>query len=163
MSLFRPLAAAAVVAIVAVAAHAGTMFRLEVGPAVAAGFAKDLKKADGKKLVLAVRALVCDDLAGVQISGTAEGLVNGTRQSVPLSLVTVDKAAAIYALHQQWPESGSWVLHLKGTCSKPKGEASTLVPMNKGTFIREKTEVLREPATMKQVESALAALSRSQS
>ncbi len=91
-----------------------------------------------------MRAVVCDDLANVQISGTAEGVINGTRQSVPLTLTQVDKAEAVYVVSYQWPENGSWVLHLKGSCSKPKAEASTLVPMSKGSFIREKTEVLRE-------------------
>ena len=143
-------------------AIAGTMFRLEIGPPVAAGTDKKVLKGD-KKAILAVRALVCNDLANVQITGTAEGLVNGARQSVPLALVQVDKAEAIYVVQYQWPDSGSWVLHLKGSCSSPKAEASTLVPMNKGAFIREKTEVLRDPATKKQLEAALTALARSQS
>lgn len=165
MSLFRSLGAAtAAVALLATAAAAGTMFRLEIGPPVAAGIlkSKDLKKTD-KKAVLAVRAVVCDDLANVQVTGTAEGIVSGARQSVPLTMLEVDKTEAIYIVSYQWPESGSWVLHLKGSCSKPKAEASTLVPMNKMSFIREKTEVLREPATKKQVEDAVAALARSQS
>lgn len=167
MSLFRTVtAAAAVSALVAAgAAHAGTSFRLEIGPPLAAGLAKskDLKKTDGKKAVLAVRALVCDDLASVQISGTIEGLVNGTRRTLPLAVTEVDKAEAIYFVMQQWPDEGAWVLHLKGTCSKPKAEASTLVAVSKGTFIREKSEVLREPATKKQIEDAVRAINRTQS
>jgi len=143
-------------------ALAGTFFRLEIGPPVAAGTDKKVLK-NGKKVILAVRAVVCDDLANVQISGTAEGVLNGARQSVPLMLTQVDRAAAVYVVSYQWPENGSWVLHLKGSCSSPKAEASTLVPMNKGAFIREKTEVLREPATKSQVEAALTALARSQS
>jgi hypothetical protein len=143
-------------------AIAGTMFRLEIGPPVAAGTDKKVLK-DGKKTILAVRAVVCDDLANVHVSGTAEGILNGARQSVPLTLTHVDKAEAVYVVSYQWPENGSWVLHLRGSCSSPKAEASTLVPMNKGAFIREKTEVLREPASTKQVEAALTALARSQS
>ena len=164
MSLSRSLvAAAAAVALAATAAMAGTMFRLEVGPPIAAGTAtKVLKNAKGKT-VLAVRALVCNDLANVQITGTAEGIRNGARQSVPLDLLEVDKAEAIYAIQYQWPDDGSWVLHLRGSCSNPKAEASTLVPMSKGSFIREKTEVFGGPATKKQIEDTLAALARSQS
>ena len=163
MSLSRSLvAAAAAVALAATAAMAGTMFRLEVGPPIAAGNLKDLKKTD-KKAVLAVRAVVCNDLANVQITGTAEGLVNGARQSLPLVLNEANKAEAIYFLAQQWPDTGAWVLHLKGSCSNPKAEASTLVPVNKATFIREKTTVLVEPATKKQVEDAVKELARSQS
>lgn len=156
---------AAAITFLAAVASAGTMFRLEIGPPIAAGISKskDLKKTDGKKAVLAVRALVCDDLARVQISGTAEGLVNGARQSLPLALTEVDKGEAIYFVAQQWPDEGTWVLHLKGSCSNPKAEASTLVAVSKGAFIREKSEVLREPATKKQVEDAVKALARSQS
>ena len=164
MSLLKSLTTlAAAIALLTGAAGAGTMFRLEIGPPVAAGTeAKILKNAKGKT-VLAVRALVCNDLAGVQITGTAEGISNGTRQSVPLDLLEVKRAEAIYAVQYQWPVDGSWVLHLKGSCANPKAEASTLVPMNKMAFIRDKTQVLVEPATRKQVEDAVAALARSQS
>jgi hypothetical protein len=165
MSMNKPLAftagALALVALVTAAA-AGTFFRLEVGPPVAAGTATKVLKAKGKT-VLAVRALVCNDLAHVQITGMAEGIRNGARQSVPLDLVEIDKAEAIYAVQYQWPDEGSWVLHLKGACSNPKAEASTLVPMNKMGFLREKTQVLGEPATKKQVEDAVKELARSQS
>lgn len=165
MSLNKPLAiASSAVALLAlvVGVQAGTMFRLEVGPPIAAGAGKKIFR-DAKKTVLAVRAVVCQDLANVQVTGTAEGIVNGARQSVPLRLAAVDKDEAIYAVQYQWPEGGSWVLHLRGSCSNPKAEASTLVPMNKGAFIREKTEVLREPATKKQLEASLTNLARSQS
>ena len=164
MSLTRTFAAAAVALAFGVASHAGSMFRLEVGAPVAAGIAKskDLKKFD-KKVVLAVRALVCEDLANVQITGTAEGVVNGSRRSVPLTLAEVDKAEAIYAIQYEWPDTGAWMLHLKGACMKPKAEASTLVPMNKGAFIREKTQVLTEAATKKQIDEAVSALGRTQS
>ena len=164
MSLRKPFTAAvAAAAFLATTATAGTMFRLEVGPPVAAGTGtKILKNAKGKT-VLAVRALVCSDLPNVRLTGTAEGIRNGARQSIPLDLLEIDKAEAIYAVQYQWPEDGSWVLHLKASCSNPKAEASTLVPMNKMAFIREKTTVLVEPATKKQVEDAVKELARSQS
>jgi hypothetical protein len=167
MSVNKSLAAAAglVALLVAAQAIAGTMFRLEIGPAVAAGIEKSkfLKKDQVKKIALLVRPRVCDSMATVQITGRAEGLVNGMRQSVPLNLLTIDPEEGIYAVQQEWPNDGQWVLQLNGTCASPKASASTLVPMNKGTFIREKTEVLREPATKKQLEAALSALARSQS
>jgi hypothetical protein len=56
---------------------------------------------------------------------------------------------------QQWPEQGRWVLQLNGSCPRPKASASTLVPMNGYTFIREKTKVLVEPATRQQLEALL--------
>ena len=146
----------------AVPAIAGTMFRLEIGPPIAAGTGNNVKKFKAK-VVLVVRPHVCDNPAAVQITGTAEGLVNGMRQSVPLELIEVNTAEGIYAVQQQWPAIGSWVVQLNGTCPHPKASASTLVPMEGTRFVREKTQVLREPATRQQVEAALSALVRSQS
>jgi hypothetical protein len=144
-------------------AIAGTMFRLEIGPPIAAGTGATTTPKLKKSVVLVVRPRVCDNPAAVQITGTAEGLVNGVRQSLPLDLIAVNPAEGVYAVQRQWPDNGQWVLQLNGSCPSPKASASTLVPMNKSTFVREKTEVLREPATRQQVESALAALVRSQS
>ena len=162
MSIMKPLVAvAAAVALLAPAVGAGTMFRLEIGSSAALGTDKKFK--NGQKIVVAVRAVVCQDLPNVKVTGTAEGLVNGKRESLPLSLMVVDPTEAVYAIQQQWPQDGAWVLHLKGACSNPKAEASTLVAVSKGAFIREKSVVLREPATRKQLEDAVADLARSQS
>jgi hypothetical protein len=155
--------ASLVVLMTAAPATAGTMFRLEIGPPVAAGTGSTVTKQFKKNVVLVVRPRVCDAPGRVQISGTAEGLVNGARQSIALDLIPVDPVAGVYAALQQWPDRGHWVLQLNGSCPSPKASASTLVPMNGSTFIREKTRVLREPATPQQVEAALAALVRSQS
>ena len=164
MSLTRLLAAGTVaLAFIGASASAGTMFRIEVGSSVALGVNKHFKKNDPKKVVVAVRAVVCENLADVRLTGTAEGLVDGKRQSLPITLTAIEPAEAVYAIQQQWPESGAWVLHLKGSCPSPKSEASTLVAVSKGTFVRDKSEVLREPATKKQVDDAVSALARSQS
>ncbi len=163
MSLVKPLAAAAtVVALLAASATAGSMFRIEIGSTAALGMDKKFKDSP-KKLVVAARAVVCQDLANVKISGTAEGLVNGKRESLPLELAVVDRAEAVYAVGHQWPKGGTWLLHLKGSCSNPKAEASTLVAVTNGTFVRDKSTILTEPATKKQIDEALASLARAQS
>jgi hypothetical protein len=163
MSRIRLLTAGTAALMLATSASAGTMFRVEVGSPIALGVTKSFKKNDPKKVVLAVRGVVCQDLAKVRITGTAEGVVAGKRQSLPLTLTPVDPAEAVYAIQQQWPQEGAWVLHLKGSCSNPKAEASTLAAVTRATFIREKSEVLREPATRKQIEDAVNALARSES
>lgn len=157
------VAAAGLVAAIGLAAQstAGTFFRLQIGPAVAAGTGSKVK--DFKKVVLVVRPRLCDSLAAVQITGTAEGLINGTRQSVPLKLASIDAAEGVYAVPRQWPDGGHWVLQLNGSCPAPKASASTLVPLDRTGFIRARTRVLRESATKAQLEAALAELARSQS
>ena len=138
--------------VLTVSVTAGTFFRLEVGPPVAGG--TDLKI---KNAVLVVRPLACDDVAAVVVSGTAEGIVNGARQSLPLTLVPL-KRDGIHAVTQQWPADGRWVLHLTGACASSKAAASTIVPLTKYGFVRDKVQVLRERATKAQIDAALAGL-----
>jgi len=45
------------------------------------------------------------------ISGTAEGLVNGVRKSVPLRIDTTSQRG-VFAVRRQWPDDGRWVLRL---------------------------------------------------
>ena len=144
-----------------VQAEAGTFFRLEIGSSIAAGTDSKVKK-DMKGTALVVRPRLCDDEGSVQITGTAEGVVNGARQSVTLRLVALP-TPGVHAVQQQWPDNGTWILHLWGTCPATKASASTIVPMAKKGFIREKTQVLRQTATKTQIEAALLELHRSQS
>src|SRR6185369_10830261 len=61
--------------------------------------------------VLTVLATGCHDPASAQLTATAIGIVNGERKSIPL---TVNKLATpgMFALSQQWPKEGKWVLEL---------------------------------------------------
>ena len=140
-----------------VTAWAGTSFRLEIGPPVAAGTNYKVKGA-----LFAVRALVCEDMNAVRVTGTAEGMVNGARQSVTLRLIPVN-SPGVFVVQQEWPVEGQWVVHVSGTCPSAKAQASTIVPMRKSEFIRDKVKVMTEPATKKQVDAALADLVRSYS
>ena len=158
MKTARMLLVFAIVSASTAIAMAGTMFRLEIGLPIAAG--SDTKVKAVKNAVLVVRPVVCDDVASAQITGTAEGMVSGARRSVTVKLIPVEPG--VYAVQRQWPE-GQWVLHLAGTCPSPKASASTIVPLAGTGFIREKTQVLREPATRAQIEASLNELVRSQS
>lgn len=48
----------------------------------------------------------------IQARGTAEGLVDGERVSIPVELVATS-ATGVYALRGEIPESGSWVLVIR--------------------------------------------------
>jgi hypothetical protein len=45
------------------------------------------------------------------LTATAVGVVNGQRQSIPLK-VTKLSGAGEFALTQQWPKDGNWVIEL---------------------------------------------------
>jgi len=60
---------------------------------------------------------------GATVSGAAEGLVNGKRQSVPLRLTAVqtnEAGVTTFAVRRQWPKEGAWLLSFTGTSSRPE-------------------------------------------
>jgi hypothetical protein len=65
-----------------------------------------------KDAVLVVRTFGCNQPDNAMISASAEGLVNGQRQSAPLRLNQISKG--VYAIVKQWPSTGSWVVTISG-------------------------------------------------
>jgi len=65
-----------------------------------------------KDVVLIVRTFGCHQPADAKLSATAEGIVNGTRKSLPLELRSI--GSGVYGIKQQWPSEGTWVLALTG-------------------------------------------------
>jgi hypothetical protein len=148
------LGALALVAGVAIA-HAET-FRLEVGPPVAAGAQYKTKGA-----LFAARPRGCTDPSAMQMTGTAEGLVAGTRKSIPLKLV--DLADGVRVVASQWTAEGSWVVVLNAICSNPRATAAAIVRVpGFGTFSRDGMQVLDHAATPQEIDAALAAFARAQ-
>jgi hypothetical protein len=95
--------------LVAMAALAGQLFAggfyLQLGNPEAN---TEAKKANA---VLVIQATGCHDPATATLTATAVGVVNGKRQSIPLQ-VTKLSGAGEFALTQQWPKDGKWVIEL---------------------------------------------------
>ena len=75
-----------------------------------------------KDAVLFVQTYGCHTPADAAVTATAEGVVNGERRSLPLELVY--DSTGVYALKQQWPSEGTWVLAITGEYN---GLTSTLI------------------------------------
>jgi hypothetical protein len=95
-------------------------------PTFAGGFQLSVetpnKSSDPKltDVVLVARTYGCHQPADAKLSATAEGLVGGKRQSLNVALNSIE--SGVYAIKQQWPAEGTWVLALTGdyngmTCS----------------------------------------------
>ena len=97
----------------------------------------------------------CADPAKSQISGTAEGMVKGARRSLALKVLATSKPG-VYAVDQNWPAEGAWVVNLKGSCAN--ANAGALVPIGPGGFIRESSKFFARPATDKEIETSLKAI-----
>lgn len=87
-------------------------------PALAGGFQLSIETPAGsadpqlKDVVLVARTYGCHQPADAKLSATAEGFVGGKRKSMPLELRSI--GSGVYAIKQQWPSEGAWVLALTG-------------------------------------------------
>jgi len=142
MNRFSFLACAAVLL-----AHPG--FTFSIGSPVAA---QDFV---AKSAAFAFRTEGCAEPAKAQIGGTAEGLVKGERRSVALKIGAMSKPG-VYAVYQNWPAEGAWVVNLKGACA---GEnAGAIVPIGPRGFIRESSKFFPRAATNEEIDAALKAM-----
>lgn len=60
------------------------------------------------------------------VSGTAEGLVAGKRQSVKLEFARTSRTG-VYALRQQWPAQGTWTLVISVRQGEGDGDVASAV------------------------------------
>ena len=63
--------------------------------------------------VVTIKAVGCHDPATAKVTATAVGVVNGERRSIPLELKALGEPGT-WALAQQWPSEGKWVIQLVG-------------------------------------------------
>jgi len=133
--------------------------------AVAGGFwisiqnPRTLKDKDpvAARAVVLVRADGCHNPAEALISGSAEGLVNGVRKSIPLKLERLSQPAT-YAVTPQWPAEGVWVLNFKGTyLGRTTG---ALVEITPHKFEKESAKLFPREATAEEIEASLKSLAR---
>jgi len=128
----------------------GAVFRIGVGPSVAAN-GPQIKK----NSVMAVRTEGCADAGAASITGTAEGLVGHERQSFPLTLRAAG-SPGVYGVEGRWPTQGVWVLSFSGSCGR--SQAGTVVPLRAGEFIREGIVFLTHPPAPGDVDASLKTL-----
>lgn len=131
----------------------GSDFSLAIGNPVAVALPDGVVKKDAG---MAVRAENCADPAKVQITGTAEGFVNGARRSVPVRLVPATAPGA-FAVSRDWPREGVWVVSLAARCGA--STASAVVPFGPNGFLRDSSKFFPRAATAAEVETVLKTLS----
>lgn len=91
------------------------LFLLMAAPLFGGGFwlqfqtANANAEAKAKHAVLVVRPAGCHNPERAKVKGTAEGLVDGQRRSIPLTLIPLSEPGT-YAVAQTWPDTGNWVL-----------------------------------------------------
>ena len=130
----------------------GADFSLAIGNPVAVARPNGVVKKD---IGFAVRGENCADIAKIQVTGTAEGVVDGARRSVPLRVIA-GETAGTFAISHDWPQQGAWVVNLTGHCGN--FTSSAVVPMGPNGFLRESSKFFPRAATAAEVELALKTL-----
>ncbi len=101
-------------------------------------------KARSANAVLTIKAAGCGNPNDASVSATAIGMVNGHRQTIPLKLVRLDEPGT-FAVAQQWPAEGRWVLQFVGT--DHDRVTHTLVPAGPNGINRNASrQAMRAPA-----------------
>src|SRR5947208_16449564 len=67
-----------------------------------------------KDTAVVVRATGCHNPEQAVFTATAEGKVDGKRQSIPLQVIALSTPGT-YAVKKQWPDKGAWVLTFAGS------------------------------------------------
>lgn len=87
------------------------------------------KSAQGAYLL--VHTFHHEQAASFVVEARAEGLVNGQRKTLPLTLERTDRDG-VYALKQSWPETGDWVIVITG--APGEGSVTALVSIADGNI-----------------------------
>lgn len=147
--------AAILVAVVSCPAAAQD-FALQVGPPVAAA-AQPGSFVKKDSLLFVVRSGGCGDPAAARITATAEGIVNGSRQSVTLRLAPLSPPG-VHAVSRDMPSGGVWVINLVGTCGGRTAGAIVAMAGPKQEYRREGVKLLAHAATRDEIEASLKTL-----
>jgi hypothetical protein len=136
------------------AAGSAADFSLTIGPPVAAAAGGRATKT--KAALFAVRLEECAAPDKAQVSGVAEGIVQGMRMSVPVTL-SEGESQGVYVVSAGWNQNqGVWVVSLNATCGNAK--AGAIVPIGPSGFQRDGTKVFPRPAAKAEIDAALKAL-----
>lgn len=155
---FVPFCALALVALAPAALAGGFQLSVEAPNASSGVHSKDA--------ALIVRTFGCHTPADAAITATAEGLINGKRQSVKLDLAP--DATGVYEIKKQWPSEGAWVVTVSGgynemTCSLlvelgPNGSVRPDTKISEGQLNGKYARAERRKFTAQEIDSALQAL-----
>jgi hypothetical protein len=95
------------------------------------------------------------------LHGTAEGIVNGTRRTLPLRFEDTGRPNT-YALRRQWPSEGTWLVRLvvrSTTAIATLDQSGNLLAVRVPTE-RHGDDMLPRPVAAREIDSTLAVAAR---
>ncbi|HEY9427464.1 MAG TPA: hypothetical protein VIR34_09950 [Gemmatimonadaceae bacterium] len=121
---------------------------------------------DTRDAVLLVHTMVHDGTTKVSdLTGSAEGLVDGARRSVALRFDRTSEPG-VYAVRRQWPSGGTWVLRItllrNTTALVTLGQSGDVAAVNVPTRASSDGMKLPRAVAAREVDSTLYAAARRQ-
>jgi hypothetical protein len=83
-------------------------------------------EAMSKNAVVAAHITACHSPEKTEVTATAEGIVNGKRQTIPLKVIHLSEPGA-FAVAHQWPREGTWTVKMIATNPAYKDYATSIV------------------------------------
>jgi hypothetical protein len=111
-------------------------------------------EAQAKHAVLVVRSAACAHPEKTKITANAEGLVNGKRRTIPLTIIPLSSAGT-YAVTREWPAEGKWVLTLVAANSDYEWHPSAIVNVNGSSADLVQVKRANQAPTVEEIETAL--------
>jgi len=119
---------AALAAVLTIAPLFGGSMILEVGNPNAN------PEAAQKNAVVMARVTACHSPEKTSVVATAEGLVAGKRQTIPLKVINLS-TPGMWAVTREWPKEGSWAVNFVATNPDYKDYSpSVVVPVENDSF-----------------------------
>ena len=112
-----------------------------------------------KDAVMIVRTSQCGTPIEAAVSARADGIVDGVRKTIPIKLRSTSKTGT-YAVQQQWPTDGRWVLTFS---YESHGRVTAYVelpaPGATGTAAAPAVRTVHERVSAKEIDALLANVS----
>jgi hypothetical protein len=118
--------------------------------------------AELKSAAMIVRTFGCNQPSDAKVTATAEGLVAGNRQSMNVDLLPTSKG--VYAINQQWPAEGHWVVAITGvynghtSSALVKLGAGGKLEVTNGVKKHKTVQVVGRKLTAQEIDAALQSL-----
>jgi hypothetical protein len=113
------------------------------------------REAQAKHAIVMAQMTSCHSPERTVVSATAEGILAGKRTTLPLKVIKLS-TPGMFAVAQEWPSEGVWVVRMVVANPEYKDYATGLVvPVSKDTWIRASAKEFFRAPTDDDVSSAL--------
>lgn len=117
--------------------------------------AKANPDAIAKNAVVVARITACHSPEKTTVTATADGVVNGQRQTIRLKVENLSEPGA-FAVVRQWPREGAWTVTLIATNPDYRNYATSIVvPIRKDEANRAEARVFYRAPSAEEVNSVL--------